>query len=215
MGWMSQPRRSLFPRRALFTAITAIHQDVGLVAGFLYGSALFWPPPMCNDLDLVLVTRGRQHLIRLELTVPNLPLLSITLADVQTLKADLTDLACAGYLLNKFVNPVSPFLGVRSIIMWQAQALAAIAGVVESNPGAVVDWKDKQFGRGWRSTHPPQARLALQPLFQGSKPLADLAKSAMARGHWEVYWSLHRAPAAIGGLVVPNCHIDRFAPSGG
>ena len=50
-----------------------LEQEFGLVAGHLYGSALFHTPETCHDIDIVVVTRAHQHLSRLVLSIPLLP----------------------------------------------------------------------------------------------------------------------------------------------
>jgi hypothetical protein len=167
-------------------------RDVGLVGMFLYGSTLFKTPQLCRDVDIVLVTCGRQRLWHLSLPSlhPGIPKLSITLADVPTVEADLHRLASAGYLLNKFINPLLPVAGTQHVLAWQERATAAVSVISGATPEFVVRWKDERFSDRWRRTH----HLALPPwpvaLRTGTRRLDDLALSAAERGHWDVYKSL-------------------------
>jgi len=167
-------------------------RDVGLVAVFLYGSTLFKTPKLCRDVDIVLITRGRQRLCHLSLPSfhPKIPRLSITVVDAPTVEADLLRLASAGYLLNKFINPLLPVAGTHQVLAWQECATAAVSVISGATAEAVVGWKDERFSDRWRRTH----HLALPPwpvaLRFGTRRLDDLALSPEERGHWDVYRSL-------------------------
>jgi hypothetical protein len=189
VSWISERPISSTLRTILGNLLGILEQDVGLMAALLYGSSLFRAPDLCHDIDLVIVTRGRQHLSRLVLSVPPLPPLSATLTDAHTLEADLANLDSAGYLLNKFVNPLLPLYGAARIMMWQARALASIAEVAGPTPSALKTWKDEQFP-GWCKTHPPNS-LPSGTAWEGARALRDLGRSAESRGHFDVYQMLH------------------------
>jgi hypothetical protein len=189
MSWISEYQVSSGLRRTLSTLMYELDREFGLVAGHLYGSALFQTPEICHDIDIVVATRARQHLSRLVLSIPLLPPISITLSDARTVEADLSNLASAGYLLNKFVQPLLPLYGTSTVIGWQSRALASVAEVSGRSPNVIRIWKDEQFP-GWRSTHPAYC-LPIGDGAEGVRTLTDLARSAEARGHSDVYGLLH------------------------
>jgi hypothetical protein len=189
LSWISKYSIASGLRRSLSTLICELEQEFGLVAAHLYGSSLFRVPEVCNDIDVVIATRSHQRLSRLSLSIPLLPPISITLSDSCTVEADLSNLASAGYLLNKFVQPLLPLYGTSRVIAWQAQALASVAEVSGRSPSAIRAWKDEQFP-GWRSTHPADC-LPSGDRTESARALPDLARSAEARGHSDVYDLLH------------------------
>jgi hypothetical protein len=199
LSWVHRSTEAIHLRPSLVDSLDQLSSELNLTAAFLYGSALFHAPSMCHDLDIVAVTRAPQPLTHLTLHRSDLPPISVTLVSVTILRQDLRGLSYAGYLLNKFINPLLPLIGAPSVRMWQAEASMAVSTVSGNSLSSILYWKDEQFP-GWRSTHrSPSTPTSLQQSIH-QKALDDLTRSAAIRGHWDVYRGLRRAVWPI------SCH---------
>lgn len=192
LSWVHSSPEAIHLRPSLVDSLDQLSCELNLTGAFLYGSALFQAPSMCHDLDVVAVTGAPQPLSHLTLHRSDLPPISVTLVSAAMLRQDLRGLLYAGYVLNKFINPILPLIGASPVMMWQAEASMAVSTVSGDSLRSILHWKDEQFP-GWRSTHrSPSTPISLRQSIQ-QKPLYDLTRSAAIRGHWDVYRGLSKA----------------------
>ncbi len=189
LSWLL--RRSKTPTliASVIVAITDLRNELGVAGAFIYGSSLFRTLDLCGDVDVVVLTLGRHRLSHIALTCSGLPRISVTLVDTRTLDLDLTRLTSAGFLLNKFINPLLPIIGLSRIALWQIQAMTTLMVLCGQTPQNVLRWKEEQFP-GWRSTHSPECLRRASPGPPVRRRLDDLQRPAGLRGHWDVYRAL-------------------------
>jgi hypothetical protein len=174
---------------SVILATNDLRNELGVAGAFIYGSSLFRRLELCGDVDVVVLTLGRQRLRHVALTYSGLPRISVTVVDTRTFELDLTRLTSAGFLLNKLINPLLPFIGISRIALWQIQAMTTLMVLSGQNPQNVLRWKEEQFP-GWRSTHSPVCLPDASPGPPVRRRLDDLQRPAELRGHWDVYRAL-------------------------
>ena len=206
LGWVPtaayhQPRL----RGAMIDCLASVDAEFGLRAAFLYGSAMFLPLDSCSDIDVVCIVASSS--LGVTHCTYRSPLcsrpLSITLMALTALVEDFRNLAWAGYLVNKFINPVIALKAPHLVKVWQQDAISVIAaGLSSGSSDSLLLWKDDQFP-GWRASHDPSASLQW-PRVQPARMLGPWRGPAQDRGHWDVFRSIHAL-----GLELPS---HRLAP---
>jgi len=174
-------------------AIENLKKQMGVIGAFVYGSVLFQPLENCNDIDILVISISKIGLIWHPILLNQTsPFISATIVDFSNLQADLNHLKWAGYLLNKFINPISIVKGTVIIGQAQNKALQKVAATIgKTSLQAIIAWKDKQFP-GWRRTHRDGIFMGASINVQNERKCDDLLLSPLERGHWDVYKSLKR-----------------------
>lgn len=168
--------------------VNRLEKTIGIEACFIYGSSQFNDLSTCKDIDVLLVSKSHMGLFWVSLESKLIPPLSITITDMPTLINDLKHGGSAGFILNKFINPITICVNPDLILNVKHQIISTLAKTLNiNNYYDLLLWKDVQFP-GWRKNHFQNnmnfkitSGLSTQNIF------LDLP---CERGHWEVYKSI-------------------------
>jgi len=168
--------------------IFKLEKHIGIEACFIYGSSQFKRIADCGDIDIFLISRSHLGLFWISIETPCIPKLSVTISDLPTLLNDLIYAKRAGFILNKFVNPITPLINADLIFYFKSLILSTLSKTLcVNNYFDLLLWKDHQFPN-WRKYHSPI--IQNQKLMPGLIYQQAFLETPKERGHWDVYRSI-------------------------
>jgi hypothetical protein len=168
--------------------INKLEKQIGIEACFIYGSSQFKRISDCNDIDIFLISKSHLGLFWISIESPYNPKLSVTITDLPTLKNDLKYAKKAGFILNKFINPITPLINASLILFYKSLILSTLSKTLcINNYFDILLWKDHQFPN-WRKYHSLIIRnCKIIPSNNYQNAFLEFPND---RGHWDVYRSL-------------------------